>query len=59
MGEAELSQTKQALATLRQIDWHIIDGKDGVLVYSDKAGVNISRSKLASQELAKMASSQE
>jgi len=44
MQDQELKYVKESIMRYNsQRSWHLIDSVDGVLVYSDKRGVNLSR----------------
>lgn len=46
MAEMELHKAKEYISKASSLEWTLIDSKEGVLVYSDKRGVNLSRTKL-------------
>lgn len=47
MTDGEMRVVKEKItAFTSQIPWHLLEGWNGVLVYTDKRGVNLSRSNM-------------
>jgi hypothetical protein len=51
--DAEINSAKDRLAAYNKKDWTLLEGKDGVLVYADRKGLNLSRGKMAAEALQK------
>lgn len=58
MSDAELRQVKERLTTLHSIEWHLVDGKNGVLIHSDRPSVGISRKNLVKEAILEVANAQ-
>ena len=41
--EAEINQAKDRLSAMQRKEWTFLEGKDSIIAYTDKKGINLSR----------------
>lgn len=51
MPDGKLRQVKERLTALNKMEWHFLDGKNGILIYSDRREVEISRTELVNNAI--------